>query len=91
MVKTSRWSQIIHINSELLQQVRSKYRRLDRAIEKLSKHMIIEGIPFCDFTINHAALKREREIKRIQMRTEQMQQSYKRIMQQMREENMPIP
>ena len=53
--------------------------------------MIIEGIPFCDFTINHAALKREREIKRIQMRTEQMQQSYKRIMQQMREENMPIP
>ena len=57
-VKASSWSQVISIDHELLTTVRRKFRRLDRAIDKEAKVLLIQGVPYCDFYINHEALKR---------------------------------
>ena len=65
---------------ELLSSARTKFRRLDRAVDKLAKYILMHGIPQCDFTINYAALKREREVARAKARTLKMQQSYKRTL-----------
>ena len=57
-VKAVKWSQIIYINHTLLSSVRAKFRKLDRAIDDDSKHILLNGIPYCDFSVNYAALKR---------------------------------
>ena len=52
-VTSNRASQIFRIDSQLLNEVRSKYSILDREMTRINKWLYLEGgVPICDFKIN---------------------------------------
>ena len=52
-VSAQRQSQIIKIEIELLLQLTGKFPELDRQMQAATKFIELEGIPICDFYINH--------------------------------------
>ena len=59
---TNRPTSLGYITQEMMNVTKNRYPKLDRALDNAKKEMLQNGLPICDFRINHSELRRDKRL-----------------------------